>query len=98
MLDDVTIDRVERVHTEQLEFVDIYAQQLRRWRGDSPSAAELRELDRLEEQNRQLKAVTVDVIMLAATLREETIDRIMGMSDFELGLRTFLGTKPGRQG
>ena len=32
VLDDATIDRVERVHREQLEFVDIYAEQLRRWR------------------------------------------------------------------
>ena len=32
VLDDATIDRVERVHNEQLEFVDIYAQQIRRWR------------------------------------------------------------------
>jgi hypothetical protein len=31
LLDDATIDRVERVHNEQLEFADIYAQQIRRW-------------------------------------------------------------------
>jgi hypothetical protein len=30
ILDDVTIDRVERVHREQLQFVDNYAEQLRR--------------------------------------------------------------------
>ena len=28
VLDDTTIDRVERVHNEQLKFVDIYAQQI----------------------------------------------------------------------
>src|SRR5579863_441877 len=28
ILDDATIDRVERVHTEQMEFVDIYTQQI----------------------------------------------------------------------
>ena len=98
VLDDATIDRVERVHTEQLEFIDIYAQQLRRWRNEGPSAAQLRELDRLEEQNRQLKAVTVDVIMLAAKLRKGTIDRILEMSDLELGLQAVLGTQPGRRG
>jgi hypothetical protein len=30
VLDDATIDRIERVHGEQLEFVDIYAEQIRR--------------------------------------------------------------------
>ena len=38
VLDDTTIDRVERVHGEQLEFVDVYAEQLRRWRDEGPSA------------------------------------------------------------
>src|SRR5271166_6118246 len=32
VLDDATIDRSKQVHTEQLEFVDIYAQQISRWR------------------------------------------------------------------
>jgi len=35
VLDDATVDRVERVHQEQLAFVDIYAEQLRRWRGNA---------------------------------------------------------------
>ena len=50
VLDDATIDRVERVHREQLEFVDIYAEQLRLWRDQDPSAVQRRELERLEEQ------------------------------------------------
>jgi hypothetical protein len=36
VLDDATIDRVKRVHDEQLEFVDIYAQQIQRWRAKTP--------------------------------------------------------------
>jgi hypothetical protein len=38
VLDDATIDRVQRVHGEQLEFVDTYAEQVRRWRAEGPSA------------------------------------------------------------
>ncbi len=30
VLDDTTIDRVERVHREQLVFIDIYTEQLQR--------------------------------------------------------------------
>jgi hypothetical protein len=73
---DATIDRVERVHREQLEFVDIYAEQLRRWRDHGPSAAQRQELDRLEEKNRLLRQVTTDVLTLATELRKGTIDRI----------------------
>jgi len=94
VLDDATIDRVERVHGEQLEFVDIYAEQIRRWRAEGPSATQRRDLDRLEEQNRRLRQVTTEVLALAAELRKGTIDRIVAMSDLELGLRALLGTLP----
>ena len=96
VLDDATIDRIERVHGEQLEFVDIYAEQIQRWRTEGPSAAQTRELDRLEEQNRRLRQVTTDVLALAHELRKGTIDRIMAMSDLELGLQALLGMPPGR--
>jgi len=94
VLDDATIDRSERVHTEQLEFVDIYAQQISRWRKDARSADQTRELDRMEEQNRQLRGVTTEVLALARELRKGTVDRIMGMSDLELGLQALLGNSP----
>lgn len=91
VLDDATIDRVERVHAEQLEFVDIYAQQISRWRTETPSADQARELDRMEAQNKQLRAATADVLALASELRKGTIERVMGMSDLELGLQALLG-------
>jgi hypothetical protein len=65
----------------------IYAEQIQRWRTQGPSAAQTRELDRLEEQNRHLRAVTTDVLALAQELRTGTIDRIMAMSDLEVGLQ-----------
>ena len=69
VLDDATIDRVERVHTEQMNYVDIYTQQISRWRTEKPSAAQARELDRMEEQNQQLRGVTADVLALASQLQ-----------------------------
>ena len=90
VLDDATIDRVEQVHAEQLEFVDIYAQQISRWRTEKPSAGQTRELDRMDDQNQQLRTVTEAVLTLATELRKGTIDRIMGMSDIELGLQALL--------
>ncbi len=97
VLDDATVDRIERVHREQLEFVDIYAEQIQRWRTQGPSAAQTRELDRLEEQNRHLRAVTTDVLALAQELRKATIDRIMAMSDLEVGLRAVFEIPPSRE-
>ncbi len=94
VLDNATIDRVERVHTEQLEFVDIYAQQISRWRTENLSKDQTRELDRMETQNGHLRAVTADVLALARELRKGTIERVLGMSDVELGLRTVLEHRP----
>ena len=91
VLDDATIDRVERVHKEQLEYVDIYDRQITRWRAEKPSADQIRELDRMAEQNRQLGGATMNVLALAGELRTGTIDRIMGMSDLKLGLKALLG-------
>ena len=93
VLDDATIDRVEQVHTEQLQFVDIYAQQISRWRTEKPSKDQTRELDRMEAQNGHLRAATADVLALASELRKGTIERVMGMSDVELGLQALLGSR-----
>ncbi len=94
ILDDATIDRVERVHTEQMEFVDIYTQQIARWRTEKPSPAQTRELDRMQERNQQLRVVTADVLALASELRKATIDRVVAMTNLVLGLQALLGTNP----
>lgn len=98
VLDDATIDRVEQVHTEQLEFVDIYDQQIVRWRTEKRTADQTRKLDRMEEQNRQLRAVTMEVLALAGELRKGSIDHIMGTSDLELGLQALLGGRSADRG
>jgi hypothetical protein len=92
VLDDATIDRVEQVHAEQMEFVTIYTQQISRWRAEKPSPARISELDRMDTQNQQLREVTKAVLDLADDLRQGTIDRVLATSDFELGLQTLLGT------
>jgi hypothetical protein len=88
------IDRVERVHTEQLEYVDIYDRQISRWRTGKPTPDQTSELDQTAAQNRQLWAVTIEIVALAGELRKGTIDRIMEMSDLELGLQALLGGRP----
>ena len=97
VLDDATIDRVEQVHTEQMEFVDIYTQQIGRWRTEKPSASQASELDRMEKQNQQLRSATADVLALARGLRKGTIERVLAMSDLELGLQSLLGTQVSRR-
>ncbi len=91
VLDDATLDHVDRVHKEQLQFVDIYDQQITRWRAETPTPAQSGKLDRTVEQNQKLRAVTMDILALSSELRKGSIDRIMEMSDLELGLQALLG-------
>jgi hypothetical protein len=42
-------------------------------------------------QNQQLRGITADVLALASELRKGTIERVLGMSDLELGLQYLLG-------
>lgn len=70
----------------------IYEQQIGRWRAGVPSATQVRELDGMEEQARQLRVATEQVLALLGELRRGSIDRVMGLSDAELGLQALLGT------
>ncbi len=94
VMDDATVDRIDRVHTEQMEFVDIYAEQIGRWRTERPSVSQTRELDRMEEQNRKLRDATTTVLALSRDLRKGTIERVMEKSDSELGLEAVLRGQP----
>src|SRR5271167_3634711 len=93
-MDDATVDRIDRVHTEQLEFVDIYAQQIGRWRTERPSADQARELDRMGDRNRHLRDAITTVLALSRELRKGTIERVLEKSDIELGLEALLGSRP----
>lgn len=93
VLDDATTNRTERVHAEQMEFVDIYAKQIGRWRTQKPSSEQTRELDRIEAQNGKLRTATAEVLASAKELRKGTIERVLGMSDVELGLRALLANR-----
>jgi hypothetical protein len=101
VLDDATIDRVEQVHTEQMNYVEIYTQQISRWCKEKPSAAQARELDRMASRTNSFERsprMSSPVLALASGLREGTIERVLGMSDLELGLRHRLGKQSSNRG
>ncbi len=52
----------------------------------------------MDNQNRQLRDITADVLALAGELRNGAIERVLGMSDIELGLRYLLGKQSSNRG
>jgi hypothetical protein len=91
LLDDATLDRVERVYGEQRNFLRVYAQQLTRWREGKLTPAQEREIARLEQVLAALSPQLDEILARAQALRSGTIDAIQRMSDEELGRQTLLG-------
>ena len=90
VLDDAIVERSIKLHTEQRDFLGVFAEQLARWRHERPTDAQRRELDRLEEQLGRLRAVLGAILELAEELQQGTIERVLAKSDLELGLETLL--------
>ena len=96
VLDDATVERSIKLHTEQRDFLGVFAEQLERWRHEQPTDAQRRELDRLEGQLERLRAVLEDILQLAEELKQGTIERVLAKSDLELGIEALLRGTNGR--
>jgi signal transduction histidine kinase len=96
VLDDAAVERSIKLHTEQRDFLWVFAEQLARWRNERPSDAQRRELDRLEGELGRLRAVLGDILALAEELQQGTIERVLAKSDLELGLEALLRMTNGR--
>ena len=90
VLDDATVQRSIKLHTEQRDFLWVFAEQLTRWRHERPTDVQRRELDRLERQLGRLRKVLSDILELAEELKHGTIERVLAQSDLELGLEALL--------
>lgn len=96
LLDDAILDRVDQVYGEEQQWLGFCEEQLRRWQRDQPAPAEEREIARLAMEIERLKPLVAEILALSAEIRTGTIDRIMEMSDLELGLKALLGKLPRR--
>ena len=94
VLDDATVERSLTLHTEQRDFLGVFAEPLARWRHEQPSSAQRRELDRLEGQLDRLRAILNNILALAEELKQGTIEPVLTKSDLERGIEALLrGTK-----
>jgi len=94
-LDDATVERVVRVFTEEMEFLDLYDEQLARWQREPLSPAQRTEIERLASQVARNREVASSILELAEELRAITINAILAKSDLELGLEVLMGGWPG---
>ena len=98
VLDDHTLNRYIELHTEQRDDHWLFEEQFARWKRGTLSDAQTRTVNRLIEQSQKLKALNEKILALAEKLAPHTIDNIMAMDDYELGLKVLSGEidRPGR--
>ncbi len=91
VLDDHTLNRCIVLHTEQRDDHWLYEQQFARWKRGALSDSQAREVNRLIDQSIKLKAINEKILVLAEKIAPYTIDKIMAMDDYEIGLKVMSG-------
>jgi hypothetical protein len=94
-LDDATVERVVRVFTEEVAFLDIYEQQLDRWRTGPLTASQLPEVQRLGGQVARNREVATAILAFAEGLTTMTSEAILQKGALELGLEFLAGVAGG---
>ena len=90
MLDDATLDRVERVWGDTAADHWLFVEQVVRWKRELLTPAQREAIERLDGQVTALGELLTSILVLARELRSGTIDRILEKSDIEVGLEYFL--------
>ena len=70
VFDHATIDRALRLYGERVHFIEIYSEQLRRWRNENLDAKQRCEIERLESQTSRLRQMNGQILALAAEARK----------------------------
>ena len=91
VLDDDTVERVERLYNERAEFLELFDEQLVRWRQQSPNNMQGLEIARLTQVLNELRMLNSQILNLASELKKGTINRMLDKSDLELGMEFLMG-------
>ncbi|GAA5534100.1 hypothetical protein [Deinococcus aluminii] len=70
----------------------MYEEQFRRWQAQGPTAEQRQQVERLAQEVQATRPVVEQVLVLAE-LRKGSLDRILELSDAEVGLMTLLGLR-----
>jgi len=91
VLDDYTVGRVLKVYGEQQDFLWVYEAQVERWQQESLNAKQRQQTAQMAQQLTQLTPKLKEILAIAADLKDETIESVLGKSDLELALDVLSG-------
>lgn len=70
VLDDAEINDALLLHHERVHFIEIWFEQLRRWRNENPDTQQRGEIDRLQTQLDRLREINTQIFRLTAEVRQ----------------------------
>jgi hypothetical protein len=91
VLDDAIVDRAVKLYEDQLSFIPLHEQQLNWWLSENITDAQRYQVEDLQARLPSLREKTEALLALLAELKQGTIDRILEMSDEELGWKFLRG-------
>lgn len=84
VLDDQTLDRMIKLYSEQLEDHWLFEAQFARWKQETLSCAEEKNINRLIQLSSKLKVTNEEIIRLIRSIENQTINKMVGMNETEL--------------
>ncbi|HHV7525421.1 TPA: hypothetical protein ACUNF5_006982 [Burkholderia orbicola] len=98
VFDDATLARIRQMYSEQRDFLPAQREQFKRWQSEVSTPKQRDMLAHLTARADQLSALQDQILALVDELSQNTIDRIMGMSDADLAAAVLSGhLKPPRR-
>lgn len=91
VLDDTIVDRAVKLYEDQLSFIPLHEQQLNWWLSENITDAQRYQVEDLQARLPSLREKTEALLTLLTELKQGTIDRILEMSDGELGWKFLRG-------
>ena len=91
VLDDAIVDRAVKLYEDQLSFIPLHEKQLNWWLSENITDAQRYQVEDLQAKLPALREKTEELLALLAELKQGTIDRILEMSDEELGWKFLRG-------
>lgn len=92
VMDDATLNPVIDSYTRMTsESIPNLRKALVYWESQKPTASQKKDIEKARGQMKTLENRSIELVALAKELSKGTIDRVLGMSDVELGLQHLLG-------
>jgi len=90
-MDDQTLNRMTKLYSEQLEDHWLFEAQFARWKQDTLSYAEEKDVNQLIKLSTKLKQTNENIINIIHAIEDKTMDKIGAMNNRELAEAVFYG-------